>query len=427
MRRPLAARLALALCLALGHPAGAAEPLRVGIPGDDYAPFSFADPAAPDGVDGFDLGLLRAFARERGFALELVRFRWPELGTALAAGRFELAAGGITIRPERSLVGRFSVPVATSGALVLVRASSPASALEDLDRPERSLAVNGGGHLEQVARARFPRARLLVLPQNAEVRRALLEGRADGAVTDTLEAPSWQRDAPALRRLGPFTRDRKAWLVRADRRALARDVDAWLLAREADGTLGRLRARWLGPDATATARPLDALLAAIDERMALMPAVAEAKRRSARVPRDPAREARVLAAGQAAVREAAARLRIRPPPEAEVRGLYRALIDGAVAIEEATLARPASPAPAADLELEIRPALGCIGERIAGLAVRLPPALEPAEVRAAAAEALRTPDLPDAGRDEIADAIAALSLAHPVSRRPSGSGVGAAP
>ena len=412
MKGRLARGLVLAGCLALAGAAGAAEPLRVGTPAD-YAPFSIDDPAAPGGVDGFDVALLRAFASDRGLALEWVRFRWPELATALAAGRFELAAGGITVRPERSLIGRFSVPLATSGALVLVRVASPATSLEALDRPGITLAVNAGGHLEQVTRLQFPRARLLALPRNAAVRSALLEGRADGAVTDTLEAPSWERGAAGLRRLGPFTQDRKAWLVRADRPELARAIDDWLLAREADGTLGRLRARWLGPETTATARPLDALLAAVDERMALMPAVAEAKRRSARALRDPEREARVLEAGQAAVREAAARLGSRPPPEADVRALYRALIDGALAIEQATLERPAGAAPVADLEREIRPALVRLGERIADLVVRLPAPLAPAEARAAATAALRTPDLPAAARDRIADAIAALASARP--------------
>ncbi len=415
MRGSLAARLALAAGLAFTRAAGAGEPLRVGTTAD-YAPFSIADPAAEGGVDGFDLALVRAFAAEHGRPLQLVRFRWPELAAALEAGRFELAAGGVTVRPERSLVGRFSVPLATSGALVLVRADSPDGSLAALDRRERTLAVNAGGHLEQVARLRFPQARLLVLLHNAEVRRALLEGRADGAVTDTLEAPVWLRDAPELRRLGPFTHDRKAWLVRADRPDLAREIDAWLLAREADGTVGRLRQRWLGAGAAPTARPLDALLAAIDERMALMPAVAEAKRRGGQTPRDPAREEQVLAAGRAAVRAAAARLRSPPPPEAAVNGLYRALVDGAVAIEQATLARPPTGAPVADLEREIRPALGRLGDRIAELVVRLPAGLAPTDVRAAADEALHAPDLPAPARQRVADAIAALSPGLPTAR-----------
>ena len=53
---------------------------------------------------------------------------------------------------------------------------------------------------------------------------------------------------------------------------LADDLDAWLLEREADGTLAALRASHLGEGAAApVATPLGALLAALDERLALMP------------------------------------------------------------------------------------------------------------------------------------------------------------
>ncbi len=38
----------------------------------------------------------------------------------LGAGRFELALSGITIRPDRSLAGRFSLPLTTTGAVALV-------------------------------------------------------------------------------------------------------------------------------------------------------------------------------------------------------------------------------------------------------------------------------------------------------------------
>ena len=98
--------------------------------------------------------------------------------------------------------------------------------------------------------------------------------------------------------LGPFTRDRKAYLWGAEAGPHALALDAWLLAREADGTLARLRSDWLGDAGPATATPQAALIAALGERLALMPFVAEAKRGSGRSVRDPAREERVLAAAR---------------------------------------------------------------------------------------------------------------------------------
>src|SRR5207244_3313082 len=78
--------------------------------------------------------------------------------------------------------------------------------------------------------------------------------------------------------------------------ALVAELDAWLRAREADGTLAALRARWLGAERararSAFASDLDALLALVDLRLAFMPAVAAAKRKTGRPVEDPGQEAR---------------------------------------------------------------------------------------------------------------------------------------
>lgn len=400
----LAATVASAAALAGGAPPSP-HTLRVGTSGD-YAPFSF-DPAGPAPLDGFDVALARAYAAERGLRLELVRFAWPELERRLAAGEFDVAMSGVTVRPERSLLGRFSAPVAESGAVALLRVSAAPGSLDALDRPGITLAVNAGGHLERATRARFPAATVRALPDNAAVLHELVSGRADAAVSDTLEAPAWIAKAPDLALLGPFTRDRKAWLVRADAATLAADLDAWLAAREADGTLATLRARWLGAAASGpTAAPLPALLAAMDERFALMPFVAEAKRGWGRPVKDAAQEERVLAAAIADVARAAAAAN-RPPRTAEcVRGLHEAQMDAGIAIQQALLAGPPALASAPpDLDAVTRPALARISVRIAGPLVSLdPPPDEEAflhEVR----EGLRAPGLDAARREAIGEAL----------------------
>ena len=237
------------------------------------------------------------------------------------------------------------------------------------------MVVNAGGHLERAARRLFPEAALRPLSPNAAVREALLAGAADAAVTDTLEAPGWLAGTNGIRAFGPYTRDWKAYWLPASASERAHDLDAWLLAREADGTLAALRARTLPESAReASAMPLVALGAAIEERLALMPFVAEAKRASGAPVRASAQEQAVQAAAVASVREAAARAGAPAPDDAAVRDFFSALIDGAREIQERTLADPPAPAPPADLEHSLRPALARISERIAWLLVQLPPA-----------------------------------------------------
>jgi cyclohexadienyl dehydratase len=289
--------------------------------------------------------------------------------------------------------------------VALVPAGSAVQSRADLDRPEVRVVVNRGGHLERVARAHLPRARIEALSPNDAVRAALLEGRADAAITDTLEAPHWRRGAD-LRLLGPFTRDRKAWLLPADAGVEAARLDRWLLAREADGSLSRWRERHGLEPAPASAEPLAALLAALDERLALMPLVAQVKRARGLPIEVPERETRVLDAAVAAVGDAAAAARKARPDEAAVRALYRAQIEAAKAVQHATPAAPSSLAGAVhDLDGELRPALLRIGEKIARLVVALPRTLDCEHVRRQARDALRAPYLNDADARALADAI----------------------
>ena len=103
---PVTALIAFAGLLAalwLTGPAAAGEPaaaLRVGTSAD-YAPFSHAKSERAE-PEGFDVALLRAWAAERKREIVFVRFHWPQLVSALAAGRFDVAASGVTVRPDRS-------------------------------------------------------------------------------------------------------------------------------------------------------------------------------------------------------------------------------------------------------------------------------------------------------------------------------------
>ncbi len=409
LRAILAARLVSCLLL-LGAATAGAEELRVATSGD-YAPFSVLGDARESPVfDGFDPAVARAYAADRGLELRWVRFRWPELLADLAANRFDVAMSGVTVRPQRSVAGRFSVPVATSGAVALV-GGDHRGGLAALDDPAVRIAVNPGGHLERVARLRFPRARFLVIPDNDAVLPALLAGRAAAAVTDTLEAPHWLSGNPDLRLLGPFTSDRKAYLVAPGRPDLAADLDSWLLDREADGTLAVLRRRHLGQTTgTATADPFSALLAAIDERLALMPLVAETKRRSGGKIEDAVREARVISAAWDATRRAAAAIGVRPPEEDAVRALFEAQISAAKAIQRSVLAAEPDPSlPVLDLRNDLRPALLRIGNRIAWLVVRLPPDVTRERASQTARSMLQRRELDADAIEAIARAVAGVS------------------
>ena len=411
---PLAALL---LFVALGAHA-AEKVLRVAVAGD-YPPL--CERSADGDYAGLDPDIARAFAAQRGYAVEWVPVTWPELGPALAAGRFDVAMTGVTVRVDRSIAGRFSVPVTESGAVALVRDAALASE-QALSAPGVAITVNAGGHLERVARARFPYAAISALSDNSAVRAAFASGAARVVLTDTLEAPSWRALAPEAALVGPLTRDLKAYWLPADRAALGAELDAWLLEREADGALARLRLRWLSAEAAErrSATPALALVAALAERLALSPAVAEAKRASGAPVFVQEREARVIAAAVAAAEQAGRREGRAIPDEAALEKFFGVLLETSRAIQSAVLAAPPAPTgtPLWSLDAELRPALTRQTERIAALLPLLPARLSESALEAElAARSAELPGFDSNTRSALAAAIAELASAPRHSQR----------
>jgi cyclohexadienyl dehydratase len=364
----------------------------------NYPPFS-AWPAGASRPSGFAPEIIEAFARHETREVDWTRFRWPELAADLVSRRFIVVADGITVRPERSIAGRYTVPIARGGAILLIHR---AAHVEPLDRPELRIAVNRGGHLEHVARSLFHAARIEALAENGDVRDALARGDADAAMTNTFEAPRWAAGLSDVERIGPLTNDVTALWLRADEAALAERLDAWLLDEEESGRLDALRTRALGPGvAFPTALPVSALVAATMERLLLMPLVAQAKQRLGKPIEDAAQEGRVLAAGAEAVAKAAAARGVTAPTRATCDRFFRAQIEAAKAVQGAT----PEGAAAASLE-DLRAAIARITARMASLVVRVPRTTTAESARQEASAGLVGLGLDAAQIREIASAIA---------------------
>jgi len=350
--------LTLLLPLLFGAPRATAANrcvLRIGTSGD-YPPFSVA---ADGSYEGLDVEVVRRLGADLGCELRFVPFRWPELLPRLTAGEFDVVASGVTLRWERALAARYTRPYAFTGAVAVIPASTAAAlaSVADLNRPGLRIAVNGGGHLERVARAYFPRATLHTVADNQALQRALTAHLADAVVTDSAEVQTWRQED--IRLIGPFTHDAKALLVPAGDAPMAERLDAWLVAREADGWLPQLRARWLraapGLDATRVARSAAAAL--IQLRLTLMPSVAAAKRAAGLPITDAGQEARVYARVRALATHA---------PEHAV-AVYGELIDMAKAVE-----RHDSAGESAAKLIDLRDAISRVDEQLVRELERLP-------------------------------------------------------
>lgn len=220
------------------HDAPRRPELRFGLTAD-YPPFALR--GADGTLAGADVAAARRVARVLGREPRFVPTSWATLAADFAAGRFDVAIGGLTMTAERAALGQFSVVLMEDGKRPLVRCADRGrlATPAQLDRPEVRVMINRGPGMPGVAARFFPRATLVTNPDDATLLPWLLEGRVDAWVTDGVAVDQFaRRHAGVLCAAGsapwPTTEVRKAWLLRRDP-ALVEAVDRALRAELATG------------------------------------------------------------------------------------------------------------------------------------------------------------------------------------------------
>lgn len=97
-----------------------------------YAPFEYIDEATNEPV-GFDMDLIRAIAKESGFAVNLVNTNWDGIIPALLAGNADMIISAMTITEERQKSVTFSDPYFEATQYIAVKEGSPIKSLADLE------------------------------------------------------------------------------------------------------------------------------------------------------------------------------------------------------------------------------------------------------------------------------------------------------
>jgi cyclohexadienyl dehydratase len=252
--------LLAALALSLASPGVAQTPdrlqrvldakvLRVGTTMDTPM-FSMRDPATGK-LEGFDMDTLATLAPALGVKIEYVKMTFGTMLPDLFADKFDVAMSGMGRTLERARVATFSKPYHRYGKLMMIRSADKDrfKSLADLDHPGIKIAYNKGGLNDRFANTMFKQAIPTGFESNELATADLLAGKVDAQVSDSTAAIYMARQNPRLAAMSPdnlFNPVYVAMLLRRDDQTLLNYVNIWIDQIELDGTLAKIRAKWLG-------------------------------------------------------------------------------------------------------------------------------------------------------------------------------------
>jgi cyclohexadienyl dehydratase len=202
-------------------------------------------------LEGFDMDALATLGSALGVKIEYVKMTFGTMLADLAADKFDIAMSGMGRTLERARVATFSKPYLRYGKLLMIRSADRErfKSLAELDHPGIRIAYNKGGLNDRFANTMFKQATPVGFASNELATADLIAGKVDAQVSDSTAALYMARQDPRLAAMSPdnvFNPVYVAILLRRDDQTLLNYINIWIDQIEMDGTLAKIRSKWLG-------------------------------------------------------------------------------------------------------------------------------------------------------------------------------------
>jgi cyclohexadienyl dehydratase len=222
--------------------------LRVGTTMDTPV---FSMRSADGQLAGFDMDALATLVPALGVKIDYVKMTFGSMLGDLAADKFDMAMSGMGRTFDRARTATFSKPYMRYGKLMMIRSADGDrfKTLADLDRPGLKIAYNKGGLNETFAKTMFKQATPAAFDSNALATADLLAGKVDAQVADSTAAIYMARQDARIAAMDPgtvFNPVYVAILLHREDQTLLNYLNIWIDQIDMDGTLAKIRTRWLG-------------------------------------------------------------------------------------------------------------------------------------------------------------------------------------
>ncbi|MDO4741410.1 MAG: transporter substrate-binding domain-containing protein, partial [Eubacteriales bacterium] len=202
-----------------------------------------------DQCTGYEMELLTIFARQYGYRFEIEIVPFDSVIMGMATGKYDMTSAGLQITPERAESVSFSDPYTQFDVVLVVRDDgaprSQFSTLADLENATIGIAT--GTSWDIVAQKRFPNAERMYFTSSADLLLALEHGRIDTFLTDRTVFVGMNWENAAITSIDePIMTVSNALLFAKEGydENLLRQVNEFVAASKADGTLERLENKW---------------------------------------------------------------------------------------------------------------------------------------------------------------------------------------
>jgi polar amino acid transport system substrate-binding protein len=220
--------------------------LRVGITGN--APWAFKDQSGQ--WQGLDIDLLREFAKGLGWKIQLVPTTWEHLYAGLNDDEYDVAAAGLSITPQRAMLGDFTDSYGRYDMQVVVNRQHLANV--DMAKLEAGnnarIGVLKDTRTEATAQSYFGNNHIVPLSDEATLRKQLDDGTIDAFVGEAPLPQALAQDDNKLQLLGGDNNNGKtahAFAVKRGNTSLKNVLDAWLIDADASGYLKDRQEFWI--------------------------------------------------------------------------------------------------------------------------------------------------------------------------------------
>lgn len=217
-----------------------------------YPPFETRDEAGePYGISP---AFMQKFADEYGYDLVIENTAFDGLIPALQTDKADAVMSSITITDERKAEVDFTDPYAVAQLAILANAQSGIASIDDLNQPDKTVAVKTGSTGDVYATKNLTNAQIVRLADESACVTEVVQGRADGFLYDQLTIYRNNQANPDTTEAVfiPF-QDPEYWgiAVQKGNDELREQLNEFIAQCKADGTFDELTQEYLADEKAA--------------------------------------------------------------------------------------------------------------------------------------------------------------------------------